>query len=669
MSDLSELTTEGDDATHGPNDVNTEPTGLTARPPATPRKPTSHAPFDFSLKLDLQATSLRDRVRARVESSVAPAPKPDIAPAAVADTTPSITDEWSASDPTHIEPFAHLEPVQIELFVTEQAAAVEAPEQVLDLSSIPQMVPVDAVMPAMVTTPDMRDSFFVSRAALPVLPKPVARQTSEETSNVEPRMAPGLRLPLQPTPVAATSRSDDRKPRLWKKALVLVIILGLLGGAGYVLLQKRSESQAKVWPSEVAPLATFVESTLGHSFNHAVPISSLPQAEYEAKLGIYLLDRVPQDDGGGFSGLRALGLIDSDPSAAEVGQFIGATRVAFYDPTTQTIYRPTGADAVNDAEAEAGILASMSAALFDQFKNWGGALATMSPSQRIGYLSMVEGLGSYVIREKLRDAAFAAAYTTAHSARVARQATVVSMFSPWVVGLFEMPTPTSLALLTRALDGLSLEELNAPTSDAAVLDSARGFQTPVTGPTAELSTVGMYFWYGVLYPALGSDAALSLASAWSGDSVSYTSAAGRDCIRASVATRDAASLAALVGGLNTWALTRPASSSTTVAARGTVAVVNACEPVELAPIDLASKVGVEFHARLSTEQVLLQQLNRLTMPLTAPTIACAVNSYRTDGLGGLDEALPALSVSMTAEVSAELGKTLQDLAGFCSSAR
>ena len=149
----------------------------------------------------------------------------------------------------------------------------------------------------------------------------------------------------------------------------------------------------------------------------------------------------------------------------------------------------------------------------------------------------------------------------------------------------------------------------------------------------------------------------------------YTSTDGRGCIRGSVATRDAASLAALVGGLNTWALSRPASSTTTVAARGTVAVVNACEPVEATAVDRASAVGVDFHARLSTEQVLLQQLSRLMMPLTAPTVACAVNSYRTDGLVGLDQELASISVSTEADISADLRKTLQDLATFCSSAR
>ena len=618
MSDLSELTTEGDDATHGPNDVNTGRTGPKEEPSVVPRTPTSRAPFDFSLKLDLQAATLRA--------------------AAVAAAVPAAT-----------------------------PAAVEPPEPVLDLSMIPEMVQVDAVMPAMVTTPDMLDSSFVSRATLPMLPKTVTRHATNETSNIEPRMAPGSRLSLQPTPVAATLRSNHNESRFVKIAVVLVIVLGLLGGAIYVLLQKRSASQAKVWPTEVAPLATFVESTLEHTFKHAVPVRSLPQAEYEAKLGIYLLERVPRDSSGGFSGLRALGLIDDDPTAADVGQYIGTARAAFYDPTTTTIYHPTDSDS---AETDAGLVAAMSAALIDQYKNWGEAMSAMSPSQRIGYLSMIEGVGAFAIREKARqDSAFATAYVTAHAARVARQVALGTQLSPWIVGLLDMQTPASLAVVTRSLEPGFVDALNAPTSDAAVLDSARGLQTPALAPTVEQSTVGMYFWYGVLYPALGSVDAFRLASAWSGDSVIYTSTDGRGCIRGSVATRDAASLAALVGGLNTWALSRPASSMTTVAARGTVAVVNACEPVEATAVDRASAVGMDFHARLSTEQVLLQQLSRLMMPLTAPTVACAVNSYRTDGLVGLDQELASISVSTEADISADLRKTLQDLATFCSSAR
>ncbi|MUH50810.1 MAG: hypothetical protein F2789_06325 [Actinobacteria bacterium] len=486
-------------------------------------------------------------------------------------------------------------------------------------------------------------------------------------------LAPASALVITDRRVTVTSgpgKGAATKARFRGRAIgAMIVILALIGAGGYVLVRQRQAAQSREWPAQVQPLATFVETTLGHPFKNAVPLVTLPRAEYEVKLGIYELARVPHDASGGFSGLRALGLIDADPRAAAVGEYAALERSVFYDPATTTIYQ---VDAAGSPFHDAKVIAALSGALLDQYKHWGAAMGALSPSQQIGYEALLEGTGTYAIRVRNNaDPTLAEAFLKEQTDRRAQRDALKSTISPWILGLLDMGDASSWGITTRATSEDFFMALNAPASDAAVLDAARGLETPPGVSTSDPSTMGMYLWYGVLAPVLGSDAAFHLATAWSGDSVTYRQSGTQDCIRASIAARDAASLAALVGGLNTWAATRPASASATVDGKGTVAVVEACGPTEgaaLAP-PVAPSPAQYLQDRMVREQVLLQQMAKLTMPLTAASVSCAVNSYRTDGVVGFDDELPSLVGDANAVASAALVSNLQELATFCSAAR
>ena len=665
MSDLSEAATERENAV-----------GSDAGAPLRTR-----APFDFRLKLNRDGERSADREIAPFDPSTTPrAPEPFV-------------------------PTTRPEPALIEPMVFS-----------LDLSSIPDLIPTEAVIPAAfdhrpadnmpagnmpagnrpaivepVRTADEHDPIKPSTLAndsgadvfqpspnliavapgLPSLPRAAPRPTAVDTTPGEPRpFVPNGRITVDRRGGVPVPKPTNRSP-VGKILLGLILVFGLLGGGGFLLIKHRDEAQSKAWSKELQPLSTFVETTLKHPFKKSVTVTTLAQAEYEAKLGIYELNRIPKDPQGGFSGLRALGLIDSDPSPAAVGEYIGITRPSFYDPTTATIYespRPAGATATPFFDAK--LIASLSAALLDQYKDWGDAMATLSPSQRLGYLSLIEGAGVYVVRlRNTGDTTDASAYRTENTDRVAKANALATTISPWVLGALTMNSASSWGIVTRAGVGDFFEALNAPASDAAVLDSARGLGIPAAVKASDPSTVGMYFWYGVLYPALGSEAAFRLATSWTGDSVTYTATGGLGCIRASIATRDSASLAELVAGLDTWVKTRPVSSTATVDGKGTVAVVEACEPTEPVPLGADSQVASHIQGRLVQEQVLLQQMARYAMPLTDPSVACAVNSYRTDGVVGFEAELTAIATDVKGTLSANLTKTLQDLATFCGSAR
>ncbi len=638
MSNLSEAAAENDDKAGDP------PAGpamgraaSAAGLAAADRK----APFDFRLKLDLGGARSAERGLPLFERRIEPRSTPTFVPTVVPE--PLVVEPIEFSLEMLAVPTATTPPVELP---TSDQASLEA-------------------------SPDDGAPVVVAEVATPVLPKPPSRAVP-----AEPTPTDDVAAPASPSRVAPPRRPDTtirpvvhKRRKKGKPMLVPLVLLGLLGAGGFLFIKQRDAAQERVkeWPSALKPLAAFVEQTLGHPFTRSVPVKALPQAEYEAKLGILELERVPKDATGGFSGLRALGLISEAPSAAAVGQYVGLTRTAFYDPSTTTVYE--SADVTGQFQ-DANLMAAMSVALLDQTKKWGAAMATLSPAQQLGYLSLIEGTGTFVIRQKSRqDTAFADRYTTEHAARVARRDALPSKMSPWLLGLFDMQLANSWGIVTRSLHGDFIDALNAPESDAAVLDSARGIETPAGVLTTDPSSLGMYVWYGVLYPSLGDDLAFHMASAWTGDSVLYSIADGRGCVRASVATRDSASLTDLVNGLNLWAKSRPADTTTTVEARGTVAVVTACESSGPIAINATSAVRQDFQGRLVKEQVLIQQLSRLAMPLTNPAIACAVNSYRADGLAGFDEELAAVATNTEGTISPALRQSLLDLATFCGSAR
>lgn len=660
MSNLSEAAAENDDRVDETvAGAGTDRPGVLSTTPSADRR----APFDFRLKLDLGGARAPERGLPLFEARVARRPTPTLTP--MLPPEPVLLEPIAFSlDALRVSGVVVPRDVVVDLDVTPKAD--ERPPQTSQRAT--NEVPTVEATPAV--EPETTKSAVVE-ASVPILPKPAPRLAAPELPSSEQRAAaihpPKVGVPRHVDVTMVPAHQDRRKKR--KGLLVFFVVLGLLGGGGFAIMKQRQAAAAKVkaWPAALKPLATFVEQTLGHSFSKSVPVVTLAQAEYEVKLGIFELARVPKDTTDGLSGLRALGLVSNAPSAAEIGEYVGFTRTAFYDPATATVYQ---APDLTGAFQAANVISALSAAMIDQDKNWGTALASLSPSQRLGYLSLIEGTGTFAVRKKVeQDVTFADAYSKEQTDRVARRDALHTKVDPWLAGLFDLAPAASQGIVTRALQGDFLDALNVPTSDAAVLDSARGLDTPAGAVTTDKSTMGMYVWYGLLYPALGDQYAFAVASAWTGDSATYSIAAGRGCIRASVATRDAASLTDMVNGLKLWAKSRPADTGTTVEAGGTVAIVTACEPTGSVVLNSASKVKSDFNDRFAKEQVLLQQLKRLAMPLTGPTVACAVKSYRGDGLAAFDNEIASVIDDTQGDISVALRQSLQDLATFCSSVR
>ena len=658
MSNLPEAAPESGESAH---DQYAEASSVGSGESSSSQRSNLRAPFDFKLKLDLGGSRGGESSVPRFE----PRPAPRIAPM----IAPLVAPEPLFVDPSEFRLEQLLTPDFLAQAQAQLLPEVSVVEEIVVVA--PSIVEPSIVEPSIVAPSIVAPSVVApSEVALPILPKPVVTRQAEAPTPADARaqaVTPHRLMVQRPADVNVTTN----KPKSRKKGKLLmaffVVITLLAVGGGILLKQRQDAARIKQWPAAIKPVAALVEATFGLPFDRSVPLVELPQAEYEAKLGIYELARVATDTNGQMSGLRAVGLIGSAPSAAQVGEYVGFTQTAFYDPTTATVYTVTNS---SGPLHDASVIAALSVALLDQSTGWGAAVDTLSPAQQLGYLSLIEGAGSYAIAKKSeKDAAFAAEYATQRAAQVTTRDTLAQHLSPWLVGVFDMQTANSWGVATRILAGDFVAGLNVPSSDAAVLDSARGLETPAGAATTDASSLGMYFWYGLLYPAIGNEFAFRMASQWTGDSVTYSTVEGRGCIRASVATRDAASLSELANGLNLWAQTRPADSATTVESKGTVVVVTACESATPETIDQTSQVRADFEARLVKEQVMLQQLNALGMSLTVPSVACAVNSYRANGMPELDNEIAAIVAEPSVAISPALRQALQDLETFCSSAR
>ena len=572
------------------------------------------APFDFSLKVSVPL------VRTTVVPSGAPAP---VSLGVIAPTATPVP----AVSPDVIAP-------------TATPVPVISPGVALPIAAPVPLTPTLPTPPAATTV----------TTSTPAVSKSLAR-TTEVKVNVKPRAEP--KPPKRRTGVLLL--------------IMLVLMLALSAAATYVVATRGKGSAASnKWAPSVQPLQKFVEATMRHPFTKVVPVVSLSRAEYEAKLGNFALQRVPQDAKGAYSGLRSLGLLDQAPKASDAGAFVAATRTAFYDPQTANVYQIEGESGTYH---DGNVMAALAVALIDQYKSWSTRIAKLSPAQRLGYLSLIEGGGQYVVLAKSEaDKDFAATYSDEYNKRLGSRSGLGLAFTPWLVGVFDLPIANGVGMVTRAAAGDPIDAVEVPTSDAAVLDASRGIPASAGATTPEPSTLGMYAWYSILAAAIGPDKAFVLASGWTGDSLQYVDNKGVGCIRASVVAKDPASHAALLAGLQEWAATRPESATTAVNGVATVTTVTACDPSGSALAATAQTVGNEFEFRVVKEQILLKQLSVLGMGLVAPAVVCAINSYRTDGLNGWETDQASFGSKSFGAISDAQRNSLQNLAVVCGQA-
>jgi len=338
-------------------------------------------------------------------------------------------------------------------------------------------------------------------------------------------------------------------------------------------------------------------------------------------------------------------------------------RTSFYDPSDSVIYRLDGTSPL----FEYAMVRALSTALVDQQIAWSKDYDTLTDSQQVGLLALVNGVSEDVADSRIE------------SERNSREAASLELISRWqAVGfnIDEAPAYVVIAMLRDELhasrypvppaddplDGLVISSA-MPLSDAVVFDVTRDLLTaPITVPPPGTSgltprTLGMQFWYEAMVPALGPEAARSAALLWAGDASVVTMVNNFAGINANIATASDADQAAMASALMQWGLSRPASSMAVVAGQpGHITSVAMCEPGEGGTDAVGGRAIMQLHSLASAEAEVARGLLTIGLPDTPTAWNCAVLARRSGALTDFqpDTVDPALISSMN------------DVVKFCS---
>ena len=613
-------------------------------------------------------------------------------PAAAPTSAPVAPAPRSAPRPATVEVL----PVEV---LPVEAAAVEA-------------APVAPVLPAAVDAeeqeaiaelfkePAPTPDFGPIVPAMPVLAPPSRYVPPQRTitPSVEDELAPVVTVPskkeakraaksapvpaAKPMPATMMALHQRKKRHPIRSFLTFVLVLGLLGGAGFAGWYKFLRHSA-VWPSELRPTAAFVEQTVHRSFDKTVPVKALSVPEYEVKLGLSVLDQLgatattaPAAAGStqpaattpgpdlNLLAVRAVGLIGADLQPTEVGHLVAASSPSFYSAADHTIYRLAGDGPV----LQVSLLRSMTAALLDQDLGVQTVMRTLTVSQQSGFQAMLDGVVAQVVAAKFRaDPSVQDSYTFDLQTR-RTDAGIVDGKLP--VYLSKVVTSADVGVFGFA--GVKadnpLQNLAPPVSDAPVFDPTRDIaaapaKVPGSGDSQERRVLGVEFWFDALVPALGAGDARAAALLWTGDQSVSTLADSRACLSSTIATATAADATTLSGYLGRWVQSVPASAHAVITpgtdpAQPSVAL-SICEPTEavvppVAPLDdLAS-----FFTQPDTERALLARVSDLGGESKPAINGCVVAAYRNGSLPGFTSGA-ADPVMVTA---------LKNVVTFCRSA-
>ena len=470
-----------------------------------------------------------------------------------------------------------------------------------------------------------------------------------------------------------TSSSAGQKGHAIRTFFVIVIVLGLLGGAGYVGWHKYLRKSA-TWASDLQPTAAFVEKTLHRSFDKTVPVVTLLPQDYQLEVTKNVLHRlypnptVGSDLGTGAvaaAGLtagpavdslamRAVGLVgDTVPDA--VGPILAARTTSFYDGAGKTIYRMDGTTALFQVD----MIRSMSTALIDQDIDFSGASAKLSDAQRIGMFAVIDGIANHVVRAKF-SATPSLEPSMVYELQKRMDGRLTDSATPLYLFAYLSSYEQGATGFTEASPDNPLAGLRIPSSDAPVFDPARADAAPVVastskaaptasvkatpGSSAALSpstrSLGMEFWFEALVPTIGVESARQAALLWTGDSSNPSVLDGKACISSTVTTADPAAQARLLAVMTQWATTRPQTSvATAVAAPPTGVTISMCEPVDplAVPEGKPDEMKTLFdHA--DGERAVLARAEDLGLPDTAAPRACFVTAYRSGSITNYDPA-------------------------------
>lgn len=426
--------------------------------------------------------------------------------------------------------------------------------------------------------------------------------------------------PRQSAPAAAPSRinfadlasnslppSHRKKRHPMRRFFVFLVLLALIGGGLFAAKKYLLDEQ---WDGDVKQFAADVETERGLSFDHAIPVSTLPSGEYAVVIA-RAAHGITDDNVASIAGeWRALGLLTGPLDERAIGMAALADSPAFYDPAEETIYV---ADELPTELYQFAMKRALTLALLDQEFGWGNRIAAASPAVARGTRALYDG-----------DALAVANRLTTDEERAEVILQIFGLYSSFEIP----PSPSPFATAAVGRLGVAMRpfvellpvaqratiEEGAAISDGQALDLRWLVNSGAAEPAA--SSRGMLFWYHVLASRIDNDLAWQAALAWRGDSVSTVDSIEGLCVVANINVTPVL-FDTVTGAFQQWAASSPVASKAAVTSAvneaGAQVTVNSCDPGEAVPTNDGrgrlslggAPLRAEQYRQLLTEQAAL----------------------------------------------------------------
>jgi DNA-binding transcriptional regulator YdaS (Cro superfamily) len=413
-----------------------------------------------------------------------------------------------------------------------------------------------------------------------------------------------------------------RKRHVFRNVVTFVVLLGLVGGglfaAKYYLLDKR-------WDGQLKDLAGNVERQRELTFDHAVPVTTLPVEAFATKIATLSLGVTADNSQALTAEWRAFGLLSGPLDVRAIGLNAMPESPAYYDPASETIYVLEGLDTPVDGKRPAiydfAMQRALTLALLDQTYGWGDRIAGMSPAVANGTRALYDA-----------DALATADAMTTPEARPQVYAQILEMYSKY--GIPTSPSPYASVVtgwlgvaLVPYLQSVPVANRPAVLKDRLISDGqALDIRRLVTGGNENAAgSRGMLFWYHTLASRVDADTAWKAALAWRRDTVTSTVDSVNRVCQVAVISVDLAELDRVDRAFQQWAKGAPSIApaqvaSVALATEGQVSI-SVCDPSNPGSVDTDPQPSLGG-APLRAEQFRLLLIAQSTLPVAQA--ACAV---------------------------------------------
>jgi hypothetical protein len=424
-----------------------------------------------------------------------------------------------------------------------------------------------------------------------------------ETTPTETGPAAAPRPPVPPLPplqpwAAPTPPAPPRPPQgrqFLSFMVVVVLLVSIAGSAFWFTTRRHGPSYPKHWDARVAPFVSFIERTRGLTFEHAVSVKFLSEAEFKKTVttsdeSLTKEDRADIRNSEAF--LRALGLINGDTDLlAAVNKSQSEGVLAYYSPETKSI---TVRGTKLDVATRVTLVHEMTHALQDQHFDL-TSLDRLDHNDESGAISaLVEGDATEVENAYIDSLSKVdhAAYDRENAKSIddadfdGVPSVVQIMFgAPYEFG------PTLVQAIKADGGNAALDEAfrHPPTDEENIFDPTTYLEHDkpehVTKPAlpagAKSHDSGAFEplgWYVTLSERIDAHEALRAADGWGGDSyVTYTTRAGQDCTRVRYRGEQTSDTIEMQQALTDWVAALPAPTAS-VRNEGTTLLFESCDP-------------------------------------------------------------------------------------------